>query len=383
MAKVFFSYSHKDIDIRDEIDRHFSVMKRSGLIQTWYDREIEAGNEFDLEIKAKLENSDIILLLVSSDFLDSSYCQDVEMKRALEKHRAREARVVPIIVDVCDWKHTNLKKLKSLPNDGKPIKKYKNRREAYQDITNEIRRIANRIHHPYQTFIKDSLKLVAPNPTKNSKKLYLKRELIYFLKENPKIFLGTLLIFFAFFSLGHNNNNKTNGASDNNASINSFRDGDIGFQSSEYDKEQLENNINEARFSILCISDSGREDVTITESPGKSFGKILNCLSGGDFIMDLTPCAPKGEYALSAPTGTVPIIQIVPRWQDYANHSGGVTLHYIRGDTIGFSGGFNWAGDGYTEQWNFEANRLTGIATLKEENGKKSTYKCKKLESKF
>lgn len=220
MANVFFSYSHKDIDIRDEIDRHFSVMKRSGLIQTWYDREIEAGNEFDVEIRQELEDADIILLLVSSDFLNSSYCQDVEVKRALEKHKIGEAKVVPIIVDVCDWKHTVLKKLKSLPNDGRPIKKYGNRKEAYQDITNEIRRVANRIHHPYRTFVKETVRLAASSSIKKNKKSGSQGGLISFLIRNPKIILfGGLLIFFFLLS-NSNKSNQAGGLPSNNREFN-------------------------------------------------------------------------------------------------------------------------------------------------------------------
>jgi hypothetical protein len=116
--------------------------------------------------------------------------------------------------------------------------------------------------------------------------------------------------------------------------------------------------------TILCSSDSGREDVTIIKSADKLFGKTLDCLSGGDFIADLTPCAPNEEFALSAPTGSAAIVEIVQRWQDYTDHLGGVTSHYITDDVIAFSGGWNSPENGYTEQWSFEANRLTGVGTL-------------------
>jgi hypothetical protein len=187
MANVFFSYSHKDIDIRDEIDKHFSVLKRNKLIQTWYDREIEAGNEFDYEIKKELEFADIILLLVSSNFLNSQYCQDIEMKRALEKHKNNEAKVVPIIVDVCDWKHTELRKLKSLPNDGRPIKKYYHRNEAYQDITNEIRRLTNKIHNPGVELAKQLLFAATSTTKKTKKKNKILQWLLVFAKRNIKV----------------------------------------------------------------------------------------------------------------------------------------------------------------------------------------------------
>lgn len=211
MANVFFSYSHKDIDIRDEIDKHFSVLKRSELIQVWHDREIEAGNEFDTEIKKELEFADIILLLVSSDFLNSQYCQDIEMKRALERHKNKEAKVVPIIVDICDWRHTELRKLKSLPNDGRPIKKYYNRKEAYQDITNEIRRIANRIHHPKYELAKQLFFAVTTkNEKTRNKKSKIVKWLFAFSKKNIKLIAIILLFGYLLMLIISDKDNSSN-----------------------------------------------------------------------------------------------------------------------------------------------------------------------------
>lgn len=86
MADVFFSYSHKDEALRDRLEVHLTMLKREGIIETWHDRRITAGDEFAGVIDARLESADLILLLVSADFLNSNYCFDVEMKRALERH---------------------------------------------------------------------------------------------------------------------------------------------------------------------------------------------------------------------------------------------------------------------------------------------------------
>lgn len=135
--------------------------------------------------------------------------------------------------------------------------------------------------------------------------------------------------------------------------------------------------------TILCISDSGGEDMTIITSAEKSLGKTLDCLSGKDSISDLRACAPEGEYALLAPTGNAAIVEIVQHWQEYTNHLGGVVSHHTTDDLITFSGGFNSPDNGYTEEWSFEANRLTGVGTFKEENKKDSTYSCKEAKKKF
>ena len=98
MAKVFFSYSHKNEDLRNELEIHLSILKRQGIIETWHDRRIDAGQEFSQEISEYLNEADIILLLVSPYFLASDYCYDVEMKRALEMHERKEAVLIPVIL---------------------------------------------------------------------------------------------------------------------------------------------------------------------------------------------------------------------------------------------------------------------------------------------
>ena len=141
MIRVFFSYSHRDEGIRDELEVHLSMLRRDGVIETWHDREIEAGADFGREIGDQLERADVVLLLVSAHFLASDYCYGVEMKRALERHERSEARVIPIIVDPCDWKHAPFGHLLATPRDGKPISKFSNRHDAYLDIVTSIRKV--------------------------------------------------------------------------------------------------------------------------------------------------------------------------------------------------------------------------------------------------
>ena len=98
MISLFFSYSHRDESLRNELETHLSVLKRQGVIQTWHDRRITAGSEVDSSISENLENAQIILLLVSSYFLASDYCYDIEMSRAMEKHQEGSARVIPVLL---------------------------------------------------------------------------------------------------------------------------------------------------------------------------------------------------------------------------------------------------------------------------------------------
>ena len=115
MATLFFSYSHADEGLRDQLEKHLAALQRQGVIEAWHDRRIPPGDLVDASISEQLERADIILLLVSPDFLASNYCYEVEMRRALERHAAGEARVVPVILRPCDWQGTELGRLMATP----------------------------------------------------------------------------------------------------------------------------------------------------------------------------------------------------------------------------------------------------------------------------
>src|SRR5690242_9935490 len=101
--EVFYSYAHKDEALREELETHLSMLRRQGHISGWYDRNIDAGIEWAQEIDEHLNTAQIILLLISADFLASDYCYSVEMQCALQRHEAREARVIPIILRPVSW----------------------------------------------------------------------------------------------------------------------------------------------------------------------------------------------------------------------------------------------------------------------------------------
>lgn len=145
MVSVFFSYSHRDESLRDELEIHLASLKRQGLIDTWHDRQIAVGEEFDLAISEHLEKADIILLLVSPDFIASDYCYSIEMTRALERHNNGEARVIPVILRPCDWQSLDFGKLLATPTDGKPVTKFPNRDEAFLEITTAIKKAVQQV----------------------------------------------------------------------------------------------------------------------------------------------------------------------------------------------------------------------------------------------
>ncbi|EOY3298970.1 toll/interleukin-1 receptor domain-containing protein [Escherichia coli] len=77
---LVFSYSHADEALRNELEKHLSPLKRTGKITTWHDRRIVPGQEFERQIAHYFSQADIILILISSDFIASDYCYQVEMK---------------------------------------------------------------------------------------------------------------------------------------------------------------------------------------------------------------------------------------------------------------------------------------------------------------
>jgi anti-sigma regulatory factor (Ser/Thr protein kinase) len=113
--------------------------RRNEIITEWHDRQIGAGEDWKSSIDERLERADIILLLVSADFLESDYCFDIEMKRALQRHDAGEARVIPIIVRACDWTSSPFGRLQALPRDGKPVSSWESPDEAWASVASEIR----------------------------------------------------------------------------------------------------------------------------------------------------------------------------------------------------------------------------------------------------
>ncbi|MEY3218653.1 MAG: hypothetical protein RIT27_10 [Pseudomonadota bacterium] len=141
--KLFFSYSHEDESFKNKLNKHLKMLQHLNIISAWQDRDISAGSEWEAEILGNLEQADIILLLVSDNFLASDYCWGKEMERALQRHEEGTARVIPIILKPVDgWYQAPFGKLQALPKDAKPISTWSNEDEAYANIAAGIRKVA-------------------------------------------------------------------------------------------------------------------------------------------------------------------------------------------------------------------------------------------------
>ncbi len=139
LMEVFFSYAHEDEALRDELAKHLKLLERQKVIKGWHDRKITAGEEWKNSIDDHLESADIILLLISSDFMASDYCYDVELERAMKRHELKDARVIPVILRSVDWHDATFGKLAALPTDGKSITEWPNKDLAFTDVVKGIK----------------------------------------------------------------------------------------------------------------------------------------------------------------------------------------------------------------------------------------------------
>ena len=142
---IFYSYSHKDEKLRQKLETQLAVLRRRGLIIEWHDRKIAASDEWSEEINSHLMKARIILLLVSANFIASNYCYDIEMQKAMERHEAREARVIPIILSPCDWHDLPFASLQALPRDGKPVTQWSDRDDAFYNVALGIKTVVERL----------------------------------------------------------------------------------------------------------------------------------------------------------------------------------------------------------------------------------------------
>lgn len=146
VVRLMCSYAHPDLTLWEELQKHLAGLKRQGLIETWYDKDISAGAEWGMAIEQRLAESDIFILLVSSYFLNSEYCWEVEMKRALKRHEVGAAVVIPVIARPCDWGNAPFAKLEAVPRKGKvPVTSFGDQHEAWSEVTKAVRAVVERL----------------------------------------------------------------------------------------------------------------------------------------------------------------------------------------------------------------------------------------------
>ena len=137
--RVFVSYDRKDEGLRKELAKHLSTLERSREIASWDNSCIEPGEEAEEQISRNLASAQIILLLVSPDFVASDELWQLWVEQAIARHQAGAAQVIPIILRPCDWQGTPLEGIAPLPKDSKPITRWEDQDEAFLDVVEGIR----------------------------------------------------------------------------------------------------------------------------------------------------------------------------------------------------------------------------------------------------
>ncbi len=139
--KIFFSYSKHDRDMLEEFKKHLSSLQLRNVIQPWDDHDIRPGEEWDEKVKEALVSADIILLLVSADFMATKYIQEVEIKEAIRRYEEGGTIIIPVILRATDWEDMPFGKLNYLPVKGKTITSFEDRDEAWLTVVNGIKKV--------------------------------------------------------------------------------------------------------------------------------------------------------------------------------------------------------------------------------------------------
>ena len=150
-VRLVYSYSHQDEALRRELETHLALLERQGVIASWSDRKIIASEVWEGRIESHFAEADIILFLISADFLKSNYCYDIEMRNALERQQMGTVRIIPIILRDVDWHTAPFGYLQALPKDGKPITLWTNRDEAWAAVARGIREMIDDLLAARQT----------------------------------------------------------------------------------------------------------------------------------------------------------------------------------------------------------------------------------------
>lgn len=139
IPRLFISYSHKNEAYKDDFRKMIKPMETGEQWKVWDDRWLLPGDNWNQEILHNLSEANIIVLLLTSDFFNSNYINDIEMTRAIQRHEARDALIIGIIVSDCMWEETPLRKIQMLPKDAIPIDRHPHPNEVWKAVANKIK----------------------------------------------------------------------------------------------------------------------------------------------------------------------------------------------------------------------------------------------------
>lgn len=141
-VRIFISYSSKDVELMSDLLTQLRVLTISDKqIEFWQDGLLEPGIAWDAEIKDKLYNAHIVLMLISASFLTTEYVLNIEIKNTLLRQERGEVSALPIILKPCAWRETPLAQFQALPRKGIPITQYPDKDAAMLEVVNGVKRV--------------------------------------------------------------------------------------------------------------------------------------------------------------------------------------------------------------------------------------------------
>ncbi|NJR73579.1 MAG: CHASE2 domain-containing protein [Scytonema sp. CRU_2_7] len=138
--EIYLSCSPEDEELGSKLAKHLKALELDGVITVWQNRDISAGAERANEIDKRLNSARIILLLISPDFFASDEHWKRDVPKAIERHKTKEACVIPVLLRPCDWKRVQFGGLQALPRNETAITSWQNQDEAFNEIAEEIRK---------------------------------------------------------------------------------------------------------------------------------------------------------------------------------------------------------------------------------------------------
>lgn len=228
--KVFISYAKVDRDYVYKLKRHLTGLIRNGFIEDWSDLGVLPGSETVTKTKAQLEEADIIIFLISPDFINSDYINDFEIKKTIERHYKGEAQIVPVIIRPCDFSSLSLDKFNILPKNKKAISTWENEDKAWSNILLGLKKVINGFDRDeWGNYINTAKKVEQINFPKHSVDNllteidkdnieYAIKELLTITKENNKKLFNQAIILWSRFK-SYNSNWNDGLISDKQANI--------------------------------------------------------------------------------------------------------------------------------------------------------------------